>query len=194
MNFNLLSAISLVWSILGVLWVAGALFAKPVQRAQPGASRLFYLTLAAMGIAMLGSQWFHRGWMGVRFVPGSEHLLHNVQLTGLALTIAGCLFASAARISLGGNWSGAATVKTGHELIVKGPYAITRHPIYTGLLVAVLGTALAVAEWRGLLGLLTIFLAFAIKMSQEERLMLQTFPQDYPLYQRQVKALIPGLF
>lgn len=194
MTLNVMSIISTTWCALGILWLAGALFAKPVQQSQPPGSRLFYLALGGLGIAMLASRWFDRGWMGYRFVPGSESVLAAVQVAGLALTIAGCLFAVWARITLGGNWSGAATVKAGHELIVKGPYALTRHPIYTGLLVAVLGSAMAVAEWRALLGLITIFVAFAIKMSQEERLMLQTFPQAYPLYRSQVKALIPGLF
>jgi protein-S-isoprenylcysteine O-methyltransferase Ste14 len=113
---------------------------------------------------------------------------------GLALTAAGCGFAIWARLTLGSNWSGRATVKAGHELIVSGPYALARHPIYTGLLVAAAGTALARGEWRCILGIALIIIAFLIKMSHEEKLMLQTFPDAYPRYRQRVKALIPGLF
>jgi len=121
--------------------------------------------------------------------PGS----FPTQYAGLAVTAAGCLFAIWARLTLGANWSGRATVKQDHQLIVEGPYRLARHPIYTGLSLASLGTALAIGEWRCVLGLIIILLALLVKMSQEERLMMETFPQAYPQYRRRVKALIPGL-
>jgi protein-S-isoprenylcysteine O-methyltransferase Ste14 len=111
----------------------------------------------------------------------------------VGLTIAGCLFAIWARITLGANWSGRATVKAGHELITAGPYALARHPIYTGLLTACIGTAIGYGERRCLVGLLLIVLGFVIKMGQEERLMLETFPDAYAAYRRRVKALVPGV-
>ena len=84
-------------------------------------------------------------------------------------------------------------MKEGHELIVIGPYSLARHPIYTGIMIAVLGTAFAIGQIRCLLGTLVILLALIVKMSQEERLMMQTFPEAYPRYRRRVKALIPGV-
>ena len=96
-------------------------------------------------------------------------------------------------MTLGNNWSGRATVKAGHELIVSGPYSLARHPIYTGLLLASIGTALATAEWRCILGLALIVSGFAAKIGQEEKLMMQTFPDAYPRYRQRVKALIPGV-
>ena len=116
------------------------------------------------------------------------------EIAGFVLTLAGCLFAVWARVTLGGNWSGRATVKADHQLIVSGPYSLARHPIYTGLLLAATGTALAHGEWRCVLGIALIVLAFAIKIGQEEKLMLQTFPHAYPQYRQRVKALIPGVF
>ncbi len=71
---------------------------------------------------------------------------------------------------------------------------MARHPIYTGLLLAAAGTALARGEWRCILGIVLIALAFAIKIGQEEKLMLETFPLAYPQHRQRVKALIPGLF
>ncbi|MDE3148737.1 MAG: isoprenylcysteine carboxylmethyltransferase family protein [Acidobacteriota bacterium] len=159
------------------------------MRSQSEGTRIFHLALAFLGFALLGSHWFESGWLGTHFVPAAR----GVQLAGLALTLAGCLFAGWARIVLGGNWSGRVTVKAGHELVVTGPYALARHPIYTGIAVASAGTALAVGEWRCLVGIVVILLALLVKMSQEERLMAQAFPEAYPLYCRRVKALIPGL-
>jgi protein-S-isoprenylcysteine O-methyltransferase Ste14 len=188
-HFNVSSAIGYTWEALGVVWLAGLAFTKRTVRRQPGGARLFHLALAMTGFTLLGSRWFEYGWFAERFVPQSRAL----ELIGLAVTVAGCLFAIWARLALGSNWSGQATVKAGHELVVTGPYALTRHPIYTGLVTAVLGTAFAIGEMRCILGFIIIVLALTIKMSQEERLMLQTFPQAYPQYQRRVKALIPGL-
>jgi protein-S-isoprenylcysteine O-methyltransferase Ste14 len=125
----------------------------------------------------------------MRFLPS----VPGLPLAGLALTITGCAFAIWARLTLGANWSGRATVKAGHELVIKGPYALARHPIYTGLLLASVGTGLAIGEWRCLLGLALLAIVFIAKIGQEEKLMLQTFPEAYPRYRRCVKALIPGL-
>ncbi len=71
---------------------------------------------------------------------------------------------------------------------------MARHPIYSGILLALAGTVLAVGQWRCIFGFLLILVALGVKMGQEERLMIETFPQDYPEYRRRVKALIPGLF
>jgi protein-S-isoprenylcysteine O-methyltransferase Ste14 len=148
------------------------------------------MALAFFGFALLGTHWFERGWLGMRFVASLE----PIRITGLILTIAGCAFAIWARVILGSNWSGRVTVKAGHELIVKGPYALARHPIYTGMLLAMAGTALAIGQWRCILGLFVFLPALAIKMSQEEHLMMRIFPKAYPPYRHRVKALIPGLF
>jgi protein-S-isoprenylcysteine O-methyltransferase Ste14 len=139
---------------------------------------------------LLSGRWFHDGWLGVSFIPEND----GVRITGMAMTVLGGLFAIWARLTLGGNWSGRVTVKEDHELIVKGPYAVTRHPIYSGILLAYAGTAFAVGKWHGLVGLCVILIGLMIKMSREERLMMETFPDAYPQYRQRVKALIPGIF
>lgn len=189
MVLNVDSAFGYAWGTVGVVWMAGLAFTKRTVRSQPSGARIFHLALAFLGFALLGSHWFEGGWMATRFLPPID----GVRIAGLVITIAGCLFAIWARLTLGGNWSGRATVKAGHELVVTGPYAIARHPIYTGLMIAVGGTALARGEVRCILGVVVILMALMIKMSQEERLMLQTFPEAYPHYRRRVKALIPGV-
>jgi protein-S-isoprenylcysteine O-methyltransferase Ste14 len=96
-----------------------------------------------------------------------------------------------ARWTLAGNWSGDVTFKQDHELIKSGPYRFVRHPIYTGLLVMCLGTAIVIGQLRGWLALPLMATAFWIKLKQEERLLLRHFPDAYRDYCRQVKALIP---
>jgi protein-S-isoprenylcysteine O-methyltransferase Ste14 len=190
MALNLDNAFSCTWEGLGIVWLVGLAFTKRTARSQPTTARLFHMAMVLLGFLLVGSRWFREGWLGVRFMPQS----FTLQVAGLALTIAGCLFAIWARITLGRNWSGRATVKEGHELIVRGPYSLARHPIYTGLLLGALGTSIAAGEWRCVLGFFLIVLAFMIKISQEERMMIETFPDAYPRYRQRVRALIPGLF
>ena len=70
-------------------------------------------------------------------------------MAGIVLTYAGLMLAIWARLSLGTNWSAVVDRKIGHELIRSGPYAYLRHPTYSGLLLAVIGTAIEIGEWRG---------------------------------------------
>jgi protein-S-isoprenylcysteine O-methyltransferase Ste14 len=190
MTFDVNSAIGCIWGALGLVWLVGLAFTKRTVRSQRSGARAFHVVLVLFGFALLGSHYFRQGWLGMRFLPDSPAWA----FTGLALTLVGCLFAIWARLTLGANWSGRATVKADHELIVSGPYALARHPIYTGLLLAAAGTGLARGEWRCILGVVLIALAFAVKIGQEEKLMLQTFPHAYPQYRERVKALIPGIF
>jgi len=189
-TFNVISAIGYTWEAVGVVWLAALPFVKRTVRSQNAGSRVFHLVVVLLGFTLLGSRYFRAGCLGMRFLPESSAL----PITGFALTVAGCGFAIWARMVLGANWSGRATVKADHELIVSGPYAMARHPIYSGLLLGCLGTALAGGEWRCILGMALVVVALGLKISQEERLMLQAFPQAYPRYRQRVKALIPGVF
>jgi protein-S-isoprenylcysteine O-methyltransferase Ste14 len=181
--------IGYAWMATGAVWLAAYAFTKRTVRAQPLAGRLFHVGLAALGYVLLSGRWFRAGWLARRFIPQDGNLL----LAAAAVTTIGCAFAIWARLALGTNWSGRVTVKEGHELITSGPYAIARHPIYTGLLLAVAGTVLAVGEWRGVAALALVLIAFLVKIGQEEQLMMQTFPEAYPAYKQRVKALIPGV-
>ena len=109
-------------------------------------------------------------------------------------TAAGLLFTVWARIHIGRNWSGTVTIKEGHELITSGPYAIVRHPIYAGLLLAFVGSGLARGEWRGVLAVVIAFLALWRKLRLEERWMREQFGPAYQAYSQRVAALIPFLF
>jgi protein-S-isoprenylcysteine O-methyltransferase Ste14 len=110
---------------------------------------------------------------------------------GLAITIAGLAFAVLARLYIGRNWSALIQVKEGHELIQTGPYALVRHPIYSGLMLATLGTAIAYGERSGFIGFLMIVAAWSYKSRLEESAMSEQFGTQYERYRARVKGLIP---
>jgi protein-S-isoprenylcysteine O-methyltransferase Ste14 len=124
-----------------------------------------------------------------RFLPAGPAF----DLLGTLMVAAGLGFSVWARWHLGTNWSGSVTLKENHALIRTGPYGYVRHPIYTGLLLALLGTAVAIGEWRGLLAVAFAFLAFAYKSGIEEHRMRETFP-EYDRYRQETAALIPLIF
>jgi protein-S-isoprenylcysteine O-methyltransferase Ste14 len=107
------------------------------------------------------------------------------------MTFAGVAFAIWARLHIGRNWSGTVTIKADHKLIRTGPYAIVRHPIYSGFLTAVLGTAIAIGEVRGLFAFVAAFIGVKLKAGLEEEFMTEQFGDEYVQYQREVKAFIP---
>jgi protein-S-isoprenylcysteine O-methyltransferase Ste14 len=84
-----------------------------------------------------------------------------------------------ARVHLGQFWSARVTIKEGHELIQSGPYARVRHPIYSGILMALIGSALVVGEWRALLAVLMVFLAHLDKARREEKLLAEQFGEAF---------------
>jgi protein-S-isoprenylcysteine O-methyltransferase Ste14 len=108
-----------------------------------------------------------------------------------AATAAGLVFTLWARAQLGRNGSVAVTLKRDHQLVTTGPYAIVRHPMYTGLLTAFLGSALALGQWRGVLAFLIALGALWHKWRLEERWMREQFGESYEDYSRRVPAVVP---
>jgi protein-S-isoprenylcysteine O-methyltransferase Ste14 len=111
--------------------------------------------------------------------------------TGAILCSLGLVFCIWARVTLGRNWSGTITLKADHELIERGPYRIVRHPIYSGLLAMFVATAIAEGHLGEMIGVVLAFVSFWIKLGDEEKLMLEHFPQQYATYQQRVKRIIP---
>ncbi|MDB5396866.1 MAG: hypothetical protein JWM91_4372 [Rhodospirillales bacterium] len=107
------------------------------------------------------------------------------------MLVAGLGFSIRARRYLGRNWSGTITLKEDHELIRTGPCGWVRHPIYTGLLLAFVGSAAALGQWRGLAAVGLAIVAFLLKIRLEERWMIEAFGDTYRLYRSEVRALIP---
>jgi protein-S-isoprenylcysteine O-methyltransferase Ste14 len=188
MQVSVNSWIAGIWIFVGIFWFFSALSTKRTIRRQTRKSRLIQAGLLAAFVLVFQSK-FSAEPLGWRFVADSI----GSDLVGLSLTLCGAGFAVWARISLGRNWSGIVTVKEDHELVRRGPYAIVRHPIYTGALMALTGTVIARGELRGLFALGLACIALWLKVRTEEAFMQQQFGEQYREYQRHVKALIPGV-
>jgi protein-S-isoprenylcysteine O-methyltransferase Ste14 len=116
-----------------------------------------------------------------------------VRILGLVILLAATALTLWARLALGAMWSAAPTVKQEHQLRTSGPYAITRHPIYTGLLGMFLGSLLLAGAGRWIVAFPVYLVLLQFKIRTEERLMLAEFPGDYPRYRQRVPRLVPGL-
>lgn len=160
---------------------------KASARRESLGSRLLHVVPLVVAALLLWVPSVPLQWLDARFIPWATWEFW----VGAALTAAGLLFTVWARRHLGMNWSGIVTVKQDHELVVSGPYGYARHPIYTGLLLAFIGSALARGEWRGVLAVLIVFLALWRKLRLEERWMVEQFGEQYRAYSRRVAALVP---
>ncbi len=175
------------WVALGIVWLVARLFQKRIAERQDLWGSVSWLPLYLLGFVLL--------WLGVRGPLATRILPPTtiIETAGLLLTVAGLVLAVWARIVLGANWSGTVALKKDHELILTGPYALVRHPIYTALILMYLGTVIAIGAASGLLGLLPFTVSFWIKLKAEERLMLKAFGKRYEAYKKEVKALVPGV-
>jgi protein-S-isoprenylcysteine O-methyltransferase Ste14 len=182
--------IPVLWLLWLAIWIVAAFGAKETRRRESLLSRLSYVVPMIVGGLVLGEPHAIGAALEQRFHAHTFGWF----LIGLALVAAGLGFSVAARIWLGRNWSGTVTLKEDHELIRSGPYAVVRHPIYTGMLAALLGTSIAVGTWRALIGLAVMFIGLFIKIRIEERFMAEQFGEAYARYRTEVPALIPFLF
>ena len=110
---------------------------------------------------------------------------------GVVLVTIGLGLACWARWRLGKFWSGSVTLKVEHRIVRSGPYALTRHPIYTGLLAALAGTVLVQATLASVIGFSLILTGILVKIRQEEALLIRHFGEEYRRYQRDVPRLVP---
>lgn len=190
MTVSIQTCIDYTWLAVLIVWVLASVASKPTVRTQSSGSRLLHIVLGIGGFVLVFDFRLKWGPLDARVLPATQALGY----VGLALTIAGLLFAIWARFYLGTNWSASVTVKEGHELIRGGPYSIVRHPIYSGLLFALLGTAIAVVRIRCFIGLVLVAIAFKLKSLLEEDFMQQQFGAQYTSYKREVKALVPFIW
>jgi len=175
------------WIGVIIVWVVGALVTKRTARRQSAGSRLFQIGIGALAFYLLYRDKLSLGLLAQRFVPRTP----AVAWLGSILTYSGCALAVLARFYLGGNWSGTVTIKEDHTLVRTGPYAVVRNPIYTGFLVAILGSALASGQLRDLAACAVLLGMFVYKIRVEERFMIEQFGEQYLQYKRETKALVP---
>ncbi len=176
-----------MWFSWMAYWLLASRGAKPAERREPLGSRLLHVLPLLLAFGLLSAGKVPGSFLNERLFPWAPWEFWVAAFVAAA----GMLFTVWARVHLGGNWSGIVTIKHDHELIVDGPYAIVRHPIYTGLLVAFIGSAMARGEWRGVLAVLIAWWALWRKLRLEERWMAERFGQQYKAYCRRVPALVP---
>ena len=178
-----------LWMAWLVYWIVAAVNAKAAVRRESTLSRLAHFGPLVIAWWMLGTDRLPGGFLCGQAWPRSE----GTFWAGVALMVLGLGFSVWARIVIGRNWSGSVTVKADHELVRSGPYRLVRHPIYTGLLLGFAGTALAVAEWRGIAAFFLVLVSLWRKLRLEERWMGEVFGARYASYKAEVKALVPFL-
>jgi protein-S-isoprenylcysteine O-methyltransferase Ste14 len=172
------TAIAVTWIVFWVYWFASAV---GVKKGRTDRRRIPLNGLSALAVLLL-----------LRVFRGGSLAVHSTELEaiGAVVLVSGIALAIWARIHLGRNWGMPMTQKAEPELVTSGPYRFIRHPIYTGLLVGVLGTALA----ENLIGLLIVAILgayFYYSASVEEKNLIATFPTAYPAYRARTKMLIP---
>jgi protein-S-isoprenylcysteine O-methyltransferase Ste14 len=182
-----LNIISACWILFAVIWLLAAFATKQSVYRESRVQRMRYVIPILLGGFLLAKGHRLSDPLNHRVIPHVEALAW----TGVVLCIAGFAFCIWARFTLGRNWSGVVTLKRGHELISDGPYALVRHPIYTGLLTMFVATVIVLGHVAGIIAMPFVFVSLWIKLRYEEKLMLKQFPNEYAAYQQRVKRIIP---
>ena len=182
--------VCVAWAAWALLWALLSVSTKSTVRQEGLLSRALHLVPLGVACLLLLSPWLAGTLLGRTILPRAAWMA----FLGAALVAAGLAFAVWARLVLAGNWSGTVTLKAAHELVRTGPYAWARHPIYTGLLTALLGTVVVVDAWRGVLAFVIVAASFLRKMRTEETFMRAAFGVQYEAYRTQTKALIPFIW
>lgn len=178
--------LAVMWIVWLVLWCVWALATKRDNKGETRLSEALHQVPLVVAWVMMWPWRLPGGVLGGQVIPSFGWL-------GVALTGAGMLFMVWARIIIGRNWSGRVTIKQDHVLIDRGPYAVVRHPIYTGLLGAYLFTALTWGDWRGLAAFAIAFISLWRKMRIEDSFLREQFGPPYDAYRQRTSALIPYL-
>jgi protein-S-isoprenylcysteine O-methyltransferase Ste14 len=182
-------AIPSLWAVWMIGWLAASWNVKQNQWREAPLDAIRNRAPVVLAWVLLAAPWLLPAVINRRILPPGARF----QAIGLGLVMAGLLLAAWARWHLGRNWSGQVTVKVDHTFVHSGPYRRVRHPIYTGLLLAFFGTALAIGSPRGFIALLLATAGFVVKLRVEEARMRETFV-EYAAYCRGTARLLPGFY
>jgi protein-S-isoprenylcysteine O-methyltransferase Ste14 len=175
-----------LWIAWLVYWKISARGVKPVARQETLRQRLSHFG-PIWAAALLFSFPKRFPLLGQHVFPPNAATF----LVGTVILIAGLLFSVWARVALGKNWSAEVTVKEDHELVENGPYRWVRHPIYTGILAGLLGSAIAQDRWASFVAVALVFVGFWFKLLREEAWMRETFGERYAAYGQRTARLLP---
>jgi protein-S-isoprenylcysteine O-methyltransferase Ste14 len=176
-----------LWMLFALYWLVSAIKRKETKKRESMLQRLLYMLPLIAAFILVFRAEGHYGWLGQRFLPDAA----VVQWVAVVLTESGVAIAFWARWHLGANWSGVVTLKEGHELIRTGPYRFVRHPIYTGMLLMLVGTIVAIGEVRGLIALLMAWASFYVKARREESFLSQEFGPRFAEHSEHTGMFLP---
>ena len=166
-----------LWGVFSLYWLVSAVTAKHGARGTRVRLPTLTLLIAVVLVRVFGPN---------NAVPHSVIL----KVVGTVVFVSGLSLAVWARVYLGSNWGMPMTRKDEPELVTSGPYRSVRHPIYSGLLLGLLGTALATNEYLFIVvALLGIYFVYSARV--EEGILTSAFPETYPSYREHTKMLIP---
>jgi protein-S-isoprenylcysteine O-methyltransferase Ste14 len=171
------------WVVFWIGWLAAGVQSKPGRQAWGrGAGVRLAIAVVVITLVRVGALRGH----GVNHSPWVAGI-------GVALFALGLTFAVWARVHIGRNWGTPMSQKAEPELVTSGPYHLVRHPIYSGIILAMIGTAVAISPyWLVVVALLGGYFVFSA--TREERYMAERFPEAYPEYRRTTKMLVPFVF
>jgi protein-S-isoprenylcysteine O-methyltransferase Ste14 len=175
------------WIVFVVYWIVGAARTRDTREKESLASRYAVLLLEIVGYVLIfkGSTGF--GFLETRFIPRTMAIM----ILGVVCTWAGIGLAIWARYHLAEYWSARITIKEDHQLIRTGPYTHLRHPIYSGLVLATIGSTLVIDEWRCVLGTCLVLTGYCLKARKEETMLCQQFGDAFREHQKHTGFLIP---
>jgi len=180
--------ISTLWICFVVYWIVSARGVKRSVGRESSASSTLLRVAVTVGVVALA----RHGPAGLPALHEPPAVARGLDVAGVALCACGIGVAIWARTSLGRNWGTPASIKEAPELVTSGPYRLIRHPIYSGLLLAMAGTVLVDGRaWVVLLALLAVY--FGLSARLEERTMAREFPDAYAGYRARTKMLVPYL-
>jgi len=181
------SLMEIPWIVFVIYWIVASIKTHAVRIEESFASRYGILALEIGGYVLVFSDSTRIGFLGFRFVP--RKLMSA--LVGVTLTWLGIGLAIWARYHLAEYWSARVTIKEDHQLIRTGPYAHLRHPIYSGVVLATIGSALVIDQWRCILGICLVLTGYCLKAMKEEAMLSQQFGDAFQEHRKHTGFLIP---
>jgi protein-S-isoprenylcysteine O-methyltransferase Ste14 len=176
-----------IWVLFWLYWLVSAVGAKKTVSLNMRKFAGIRLGIFILALALIRLSTVRGHLLSSIYLAQSNEILMGA---GFILFLAGLLLAIWARLHLGKNWGMPMSLKQDPELVTSGPYRSIRHPIYSGILLAVLGSAL-MSGLYWLIILIVVGVYFVYSAYEEEKIMLQQFPKTYPDYKEKTKMLIP---
>jgi len=174
------------WAIMAIYWIVKATTDSQTKISFEISSILKLVSSALIiYLPLLIDGWFAKQL----FLTNSLTSIMGVVICGM-----GIMFAIWGRATLGKNWSGKVMIQKKHSLIQTGAYGITRHPQYTGFLFALLGTALVIGQIFSFVWSVFLIIGLIVKAKQEEKILAEKFPEEYPKYKKKVSMIIPYIY